>query len=219
YWSIMVTHKDSGLTYEDVMKCDGSIDFGIGDPNSTSGFLVPTTFVFAAEGVDPKACFKTVRNANHESNLISVATQQVDAAVANNVALYQRLAGQKPELASEIVEIWRSPLIASDPMAWRPEIDAALKAKIHFFFMSYGRLGTDEEVAAARENLALLGMGPMVPSSNAQLWPFREMEVNREVLRIQGDETMTDAEKEVAVAEQEELLVQIRAAAAARPRK
>ncbi len=136
YWSIMVTHKDSGLTYEDVMACSGELDFGIGDPNSTSGFLVPTTFIFAAEGVDPKDCFATLRNANHETNLISVATQQVDAAVANNVALYERLAGQRPELAAEIVEIWRSPLIASDPMVWRPELDATLKAKLLSFFMA-----------------------------------------------------------------------------------
>ena len=27
YWSIMVTHKDSGLTYADVMKCGKAIDF------------------------------------------------------------------------------------------------------------------------------------------------------------------------------------------------
>ncbi|MEM7177599.1 MAG: phosphonate ABC transporter substrate-binding protein, partial [Pseudomonadota bacterium] len=191
YWSIMVTHKDSGLTYEDVMKCDGSLNFGIGDPNSTSGFLVPTTFIFAKEGVDPKQCFKTVRNANHESNLISTANQLVDAAVANNVALYQRLAKAKPELAANIKEIWRSPLIASDPMAWRPELDATLKAKIMYFFMTYGRLGDDEEVQVARDNLALIGMGPFVPSSNAQLWPFREMEVNKEVLKTKGDETLT----------------------------
>ncbi|MCB1513151.1 MAG: phosphate/phosphite/phosphonate ABC transporter substrate-binding protein, partial [Hyphomicrobiaceae bacterium] len=42
YWSLLVTHKDSPLnTVEDVLKCDGSLNFGIGDPNSTSGFLVP----------------------------------------------------------------------------------------------------------------------------------------------------------------------------------
>ena len=96
YWSVMVVHKDSGLTYEDVMKCDKSLDFGIGDPNSTSGFLVPSTFIFAKEGVNPKDCFKTVRNANHETNLISVATQQVDAAVASSTGMYSRLKKGKP---------------------------------------------------------------------------------------------------------------------------
>ena len=122
YWSVMVTHKDSGLSYEDVMKCDKSLNFGLGDPNSTSGFLVPSTFIFAKEGVDPKECFKIVRNANHETNLISVATKQVDAAVASSGGLYKRLKFAKPELFAEIKEIWRSLLIASDPMAWRGSV-------------------------------------------------------------------------------------------------
>ena len=147
----MVTHKDSGLTYEDVISCGKKIDFGIGDPNSTSGFLVPSTFVFAQNGINPRDCFKTVRNANHETNLISVATKRVDAAVASSGGLYHRLKKAKPELFAEIKEIWRSPLIASDPMAWRPELDKSIKAKIMHFFMTYGRLGTDEEVRSARE--------------------------------------------------------------------
>ena len=42
YWSHIIVHKDSPFqTLDDVLKCDKSLDFGIGDPNSTSGFLVP----------------------------------------------------------------------------------------------------------------------------------------------------------------------------------
>ena len=49
-------HKDSPFQkLDDVLKCDKSLDFGIGDPNSTSGFLVPTTFIFSAKNIDPKA--------------------------------------------------------------------------------------------------------------------------------------------------------------------
>jgi phosphonate transport system substrate-binding protein len=219
YWSVMVTHKDSGLTYEDVMKCDKSLNFGIGDPNSTSGFLVPSTFVFAKEGVAPRDCFKTVRNANHETNLISVATQRVDAAVASSTGLYSRLKTAKPEMFAEIKEIWRSPLIASDPMAWRPELDDAVKAKIMSFFMSYGRLGTDEEVKEAREILAVIDMGPFIPSSNAQLWPFYEMDQIRQKMSIEGDETYSADEKADKVAEIEARIAEIRAAAEARPRR
>ena len=46
YHSILVTHVDSPLnSLEDVLATcsDKSIDFGIGDPQSTSGFLVPTS--------------------------------------------------------------------------------------------------------------------------------------------------------------------------------
>lgn len=219
YWSVMVTHKDSGLTYEDVMKCDKSLNFGIGDPNSTSGFLVPSTFVFAKEGVNPKNCFKTVRNANHETNLISAATKQVDAAVASSTGMYSRLKKANPELFAELKEIWRSPLIASDPMAWRPELNKDLKARLTSFFMTYGRLGSDEEVKTAREVLAVIDMGPFVPSSNAQLWPFYEMDQIRQRMSIEGDDTMSASEKTEKIAMIDQKISDIRAAAAARPRK
>ena len=69
YWSHLLVYKDSPIkNLDDVLKCDKSINFGIGDPNSTSGFLVPTSYIFAAKNIDPKACFKTVRNASHEAN-------------------------------------------------------------------------------------------------------------------------------------------------------
>jgi phosphonate transport system substrate-binding protein len=219
YWSVMVTHKDSGLTYEDVMKCDKSLDFGIGDPNSTSGFLVPSTFIFAQEGVNPKDCFKTVRNANHETNLISAATKQVDAAVASSTGMYSRLKTANPEMFAELKEIWRSPLIASDPMAWRPELNDDLKAKLMSFFMTYGRLGTDAEVKAARDALAVIDMGPFIPSSNAQLWPFYEMDQIRQRMSIEGDETFSEEEKAEKIAEINAKIEEIRAAAEARPRK
>jgi len=219
YWSVMVTHKDSGLTYEDVMACNKDLNFGIGDPNSTSGFLVPSTFVFAKEGVNPKDCFKTLRNANHETNLISVATKQVDAAVASSTGMYSRLKNAKPELFAELKEIWRSPLIASDPMAWRPELDESIKSKIMYFFMTYGRQGTDEEVAKARKNLAMIDMGPFIPSSNAQLWPFYEMDQIRQRMSIEGDDTYSDDERTAKILEINTKIEEIRAAAAARPRK
>lgn len=219
YWSLMVTHKDSGLTYKDVMKCDQTLNFGIGDPNSTSGFLVPSTFIFAKEGVNPKDCFKIVRNANHETNLISVATKRVDAAVASSTGLYSRLKDKNPELFEQVKEIWRSPLIASDPIAWRPELNADLKAKVMSFFMTYGRHGTDAEVKEARAVLAEIDMGPFVPSSNAQLWPFYEMDLIRKRMSFEGDETYSEAEKAEKISEINEKLEAVRAAAEARPRK
>ena len=84
YWSLLVAHVDSPLTsLEDVIKCDQTLNFGIGDPNSTSGFLVPMTFIFAQNGIDPKKCFKTMTNANHETNALAVANKQVDVATNN----------------------------------------------------------------------------------------------------------------------------------------
>jgi phosphonate transport system substrate-binding protein len=96
YWSLLVTHKDSPLnSVEDVLKCTGSLNFGIGDPNSTSGFLVPTTYIFAKNNVEPSKCFKTVRNANHETNALAAANKQVDVAT-NNTENMRRLESHQP---------------------------------------------------------------------------------------------------------------------------
>ena len=85
YYSHIIVNADSPYSkVEDILKCDKSLNFGIGDPNSTSGFLVPTSYIFAAKDIDPKSCFKTVRNASHQANAMAVANKQVDAATNNS---------------------------------------------------------------------------------------------------------------------------------------
>ncbi len=202
YYSILVTNKKNTdiNSLDDVLKCDKSLNFGIGDPNSTSGFLVPTTFIFAANKVLPRDCFKTVRNASHETNLMSVATNQVDVATANNIALYSRLQRNAPKMVEKIKEIWRSPLIASDPVAWRKKLPEDVKLKVYKFFMSYGRLGTPEEVKAARAVLAKADMRPFTPSSNAQLYPFYQMEATKQIQKIEADDKLSAAEKKTRTA-------------------
>jgi len=195
YWSLLLAHVDSDLaSLDDVMKCEGNLNFGIGDPNSTSGFLVPTTFVFAANGVDPKDCFKTVRNANHETNLMAVANKQVDVAT-NNTENLRRLQTTNPEAAKKVKIVWQSPLIPSDPLVWRKDLDQATKDKIYTFIMTYGRLGAPEQVETARKVLEDLQWAPFKPSSDAQLYPIRIMSITKEEFQIQADDKMSDADK------------------------
>lgn len=195
YWSLLLANVDSPLSsLDDVLKCDQSLDFGIGDPNSTSGFLVPTTFVFAKNGIDPKTCFKTVRNANHETNLMAVANKQVDVAT-NNTENLRRLQTTNPEAAAKVKIIWQSPLIPSDPILWNKKLDQDTKDKIMTFFMSYGRIGAPEDVEEARKILAALQWAPFRPSSDAQLYPIRIMEITKQMFQVQADGSMAADEK------------------------
>ncbi len=42
YWSLLIAHKDSPInSVQDMLKNAKNLNFGNGDPNSTSGFLVP----------------------------------------------------------------------------------------------------------------------------------------------------------------------------------
>jgi phosphonate transport system substrate-binding protein len=165
YWS---HHKDSSpQTLEDVLKCDGTLDFGIGDPNSTSGLLVPTTFIFAARNIDPKKCFKTVRNANHAANALAVANKLVHVASNNNENL-ARLKKTAPDKAGQIRVIWTSPLIPSDPLVWRKDLQSGAKQKISDFIFSYGTKDENE-----KKVLAGLQWAPFKKSNNDQLLPVR----------------------------------------------
>ena len=201
YWSLVLVHKDSPYQkLDDILKCDKTVDFGIGDPNSTSGFLVPTTYIFAERNVDPKKCFKTVRNANHQANAMAVANKQVDAAT-NNTENMRRLLKTNPDAHKNIRVIWQSPLIPSDPLVWRKDLDPDLKAKLYHFVMTYGRIGSPQEIAEARKVLTDLQWAPFKPSSDAQLYPIRQLGINKQILKIKGDTKLSDAEKEKQIAE------------------
>ena len=200
YYSHIITQADNDKlnSLEDLLKCDGSLNFGIGDPNSTSGFLVPSYYVFAQNGVDPKDCFQTVRNANHETNLMATANKQVDAA-ANNSEQLARTNMVKPEITDKVKVIWTSPLIPSDPMVYRKDLSRELKSEIKAFFLGYGRIGNVEE---ANKVLAGIqdGMGKFMESSNAQLYPIRQLALFKDKLKIQNTEELSADDKAERVA-------------------
>lgn len=195
YWSLIIAPKDSAInSLDDLLKCDKTLNFGLGDPNSTSGFLVPTTFVFASRGIDPKECFKNVTNSNHETNAMAVANGQVDAATNNteNMALIEQ---NNPEAFKKIKVIWKSPLIPSDPIVWRKDLPQDVKDKIKAFFLSYGTEESKGDVEEEKKVLAGLGWAPFKASTNDQLLPIRVMEIAKQISKIEADETMAADEK------------------------
>ena len=212
YHSLLITHKDSPLnSLEDVLKCDQSLTFGNGDPNSTSGFAIPGYYVWALNNKEPEDCFKRVTNANHEGNALAVANQKVDVATNNTESIYARLAKTNPEAAANIKEIWRSPIIPSDPIVWRKELSAEAKEKIYFFFMQYGRFGDMEKIKQEREILANLsdGWGPFLASSNAQLLDVRQIEAFKAKIKAQNNDKLSAEDKQAAIAAAEEELARL----------
>lgn len=195
YWSVVIVPADSKIqSLDDLLTCDKTMNFGLGDPNSTSGYLVPMTFVFAQRGIDPKTCFRNVTNANHESNAMAVANKQVDAA-ANNTENMALIKQNQPAAFAKIREIWRSPLIPSDPIVWRKDMDAATKEKVRTFFLTYGTDRSTGDVAREREVLAGLKWAPFRPSSDAQLLPIRVMELQKSIVQTEADQSLSAADK------------------------
>jgi phosphonate transport system substrate-binding protein len=201
YYSHIIVRADSPYhKLEDILKCDKSINFGIGDPNSTSGFLVPTSYIFAAKDIDPKTCFKTVRNASHQANAMAVANKQVEAATNNSEDL-QRTEHTAPEARKNIRIIWTSPIIPLDPLVWRKDLDPAVKTKLYTFLLSYARFGSDDQMKSERAVLANLIWSPFNPSSDRQLIPIRKLEANKELMKVQGDDKLSPSDKAAKVAE------------------
>lgn len=187
YWSVVIVPKDSPIqTIDDVLKCDQTLNFGLGDPNSTSGYLVPMTFVFSAKGIDPKKCFKNVTNANHETNAMAVANKQVDAA-ANNTENMALIKQNQPKAFENIREVWRSPLIPSDPIVWRKDLPEASKTKIKDFFLTYGTDKSEGDVAAEKNILKALKWAPFRESTDKQLLPIRVMELTKSIGQTEAD--------------------------------
>lgn len=194
YYSLLITQKDSPLnSLDDVLVCDKTKTFGNGDPNSTSGFAIPGYYVWALHNKTPEECFKRVTNSNHEGNALAVATGKVDVATNNTESLYARLAKTNPKAAANIKEIWRSPMIPSDPMVWRADLPLDVKEKVLYFFIQYGRFGDAAKVEHERAVLADMsdGWGPFLASSNAQLLDVRQIEAFKKKLKA---ERANDAE-------------------------
>ncbi len=199
YYSHLIVHKDSPFTtLEDVLKNAKNLSFGNGDPNSTSGFLVPSYYVFAVNKVDPKQAFKNVVNANHETNALSVANKQVDVATNNSENL-QKLEKTHPDKRALIKIVWTSPLIPSDPLVWRADLSEGLKAKIRDFIFNYGVKG--KNVEQEKKVLAALLWAPFKASNNDQLLPIRQLELFKSRSKIEADTGITPAEKTQKLAE------------------
>ena len=197
YHGLIITHKDSPYqTLDDVLKNSKNVNFSIGDPNSTSGFLIPTFYVFAKNNLDHRTMFKTVRNASHGANIQAVLAKQIDVAT-NNTEDMGKLEATRPELAQQIRVLWRSPLIPSDPFVWRKDLDPAVKDKVSRFVLNYAK--TDPAEKAIMQ--AIYNYGGFRPSTNAQLIPIRQLELARDRQKIANDEKMAAAEKQKQLAE------------------
>ena len=191
YYSHLIVHKDSPIkSLDDMLKQGKNLSFGNGDPNSTSGFLVPGYYVFSQNNIDPKTFFKVSRGANHESNALAVANKQVDVATNNSENL-DKIKDKLPGKFNDIRVIWTSPLIPSDPLVIRKDMAEPLKSKVKEFFYNYGK-GSQQE----KDNLYKLSkLSSFKVSTNSQLIPIRQLELFKDRNKIDADAGLAAADK------------------------
>jgi phosphonate transport system substrate-binding protein len=197
YYSHLITHRGSAInTLEDVLKNGKSLSFGNGDPNSTSGFLVPSFYVFAKNKIDAKTYFKVVRSANHETNALAVANKQIDVATNNSENL-EKIQERFPDKFKDIKVVWTSPLIPLDPLVMRKDLPEAVKIKLKTFFFNYGKTSPQEKEILMK----ISKLSGFKESSNRQLLPIRQLELFKERNGIEADGSLSESDKKSKVAE------------------
>ena len=197
YYSHLIVNRESPLNnLDDVLKNAKSLSFGNGDPNSTSGYLVPGFYVFAKNKIDAKTAFKVVRSGNHESNALAVASKQVDVATNNSENL-DKLKERAPEKFKDIKIVWTSPLIALDPLVMRKDVPEPTKTKLRTFFYNYGKTDAHEKAVLMKINK----LSGFKQSDDNQLLPIRQIELFGQRTKLEADTSVPEAEKLSRIAE------------------
>jgi phosphonate transport system substrate-binding protein len=178
YSSVLIVNAKSRLTLADVLKCNRTLTFGLGDVLSTSGTLAPMTYLFAPRNINPAACFKKLRSgASHQNNLYAVASGQLDVATNNSTSLLLNRRHGRRE-ADEVRVIWTSPALPEDPIIWRKDLDPAVKEKLRQFFLTYGQ-GDTPQAVRQRGYMTRIDIGGFRPADDSFLLPVREMEATQ----------------------------------------
>jgi phosphonate transport system substrate-binding protein len=185
YYAHLITNKNNTFLAEAkqiggdqyVIKNAKNLTFAFNDLGSTSGFLVPSYYIFAKNKLNPNKIFKQLSFlGDHEKTALAVANQQVDIATNNSEALV-RFAKSNPQEREKIEIIWTSPLIPNDPIAYRKDLPEKTKEKIRQFFYSY----KDTNV------LKPLEWSGFEPAADSTWNPIRELNIAQQMLDIENN--------------------------------
>jgi len=196
YYAYLITNKanpilenidvEAGNGDQFVIENAADLTFAFNDPNSTSGFLVPSFYVFAKNEVNPNDAFKELVFAgSHEATAQAIANNQVDVATNNSESLLKIEEGD-PEAFENIQIIWTSPVIPSDPVAYRNDLPDCLKEQVKDFFFNY-------KDAAVLEPLGWQGFDPAADED----WnTIRELDIGQKMMEIQNDTNISPEDKQ-----------------------
>lgn len=142
YHSIGFARADSGITNLDEME--GKV-FGFGDPNSTSGYLIPSIEIpQAADKITMESgdYFGDVKfTGGHEQTIVAVNNGDIDAGVTwadgqgnwedgyNSGALRKAVDAGLVDM-NDLVQIWKSKPIPEGPIVLRKDLPEDVKAKM-----------------------------------------------------------------------------------------
>jgi phosphonate transport system substrate-binding protein len=125
YWASIVTYPDTGIKTVADMK-DRS--FAFSDPASTSGHLFPA-YGLRKAGLDPDKDIRAVYAGSHTASFEALYNHKVDAGELNSAQLESAI--QRGHYKDgDMVFLWKSDPITTDPFSVRGDLPDAFKQKL-----------------------------------------------------------------------------------------
>jgi phosphonate transport system substrate-binding protein len=166
YRSCLIVHADSDIFSPEDMT---GKTFAFNDPNSTSGYLVPSAFFLMEMGVDPKKLFSKVTfSGSHEASILAVAAKKVEIA-STNLPDLQQLTRENKVPRGALRVVWVSKIIPNDPIVVRKDLPPSFKSAIQESLTTMRARNTEafKEIGA--------WLGGFVPADDGKYQVIREL--------------------------------------------
>ena len=158
YWASLVTYPTSGIkTVADIR----GRSFAFSDAASTSGHLFPA-YGLRKAGLDPDKDVKAIYAGSHTASFEAIYNHKVDAGELNSEQL--ELATQRGHYKDgDLVFLWKSDPIPTDPFAVRGDMPDAFKKKLADAVQHLDLMSLDP---ADRKILVGAGITQLVPQTD-----------------------------------------------------
>ena len=161
--SVFITDATSGITKLEDLK---GRTFSFGSASSTSGHLMPRSFLLAAK-VNPDTDFKRVSYSGaHDATIAAVASGKVDAG-ALNISVWEKFLAEKKVDPATVKVFYTTPGYYDYNWSVHADMPAALREKIAAAFLAL------ESAPGGKEILALQRASRFIPTQAANYQSIR----------------------------------------------
>lgn len=165
YRAYVIVPTDSPVTRFDQLR---GTTFAFTDPDSNTGKLVPTYYLWE-EHLTPETFFqKVVYTYSHDNSMNAVADELVDGASVDSL-VYDYIVARDPSLADRTRIIWRSDPFGTPPVVVSPNLSPELKTRLRDTLLG---MDGDYQGRAILNNLMI---DRFVVPNQAAYDPVREM--------------------------------------------
>jgi phosphonate transport system substrate-binding protein len=192
YRSVLIARKDGPLTsIHDVYTKARALTLFLGDPKSTSGYVVPTYYLFDRRQVKPEQLFRTVwQGSSHIENAQAVASGRADVASSNDHEL-DKFSRSHPSEHARVKVLWTSPPIPESLLLIQKNLEPKLRERIENTVLTYGT--TDDEKAVLKR---LNNIAAFAAAHRRQLVPIADLETFAQIKQVRSDAALSAKDRE-----------------------